>query len=61
MHSLNHSDLANATAAEHRARALEARRRSDRHHPPPVRGAAAALAARLAIRLDHEAATRAIA
>ena len=61
MHSLNHLDLATATAAERRERAVHARRRSDRHHPPPLLGAAASLVARVAIRLDREAARRAIA
>ncbi len=59
MHSLNHSTLATATAAERRERAAHTRQRPTRRHPPPVRGLAAALTARLAIRLDHEAAPRA--
>ncbi len=62
MHSMNHSALAHATAAEHRERALRVRQRAvGRAHPPPLRGVAAALTARLAVRIDREAARRAIA
>ncbi len=61
MHSLNHPALAHATAAEHRERAIQAGRPGKRQHPPPLRGLAAALTVRLALRLDREAARRAIA
>ncbi len=61
MHSLNHDALAIATATERRHRAVPVPRAHVRRHPPPVRGAMAAVTARLAIRLDREAARRAIA
>ena len=60
MHSLNHSTLANATAAERLERASSAQPRTRRRHPPPMRRALASLTARVAIRLDSEAARRAI-
>ena len=60
MHSLNHSAFVDATAAaraEHRpfARSVASGRR-----PPPLRRGMAALIVRLAVRLDSEAARRAI-
>ena len=61
MHSLNHTAFVSATAAERQVRAARQRRNSAREHPPPMRRVAAALTARVAIRLDPETARRAIA
>ncbi len=59
---MNHSALADATAAVHRERGPRSRQQAvGRRHPPPLRGSIAALTARLAVRLDREAARRAIA
>jgi hypothetical protein len=60
VHSLNHIDYAHAVAAERTERGPRAEVRSGRHRPPPVR-AAARLAARVALRLDADAARRAVA
>lgn len=61
MHSLNHAQLARATAAEHVQRARRAERVARRLRPPPLlRSRVAHVAARLASRLDAETARRAI-
>ena len=60
MHSLNHSAFVDATAAARAERRPPARRSVGGKHPPPVRGGLAALIVRLAVRLDAEAARRAI-
>jgi hypothetical protein len=61
MHSLNHPAYGRAVTAE-RARASARRRRGARsQHPPPARSRAAFAVARLARRLDHAAARRAVA
>jgi hypothetical protein len=61
MHSLVHLSVARADAAERVRRASRAERPVVRHRPPPLRGRAAANAARLARRLDSESARRAVA
>jgi hypothetical protein len=61
MHSLNHPAYADAVAAERLRAAKRAHRGGGRHRPPPLRGRAAYVAARLARRLDGESARRAVA
>jgi len=61
MHSTMHHEMARATAADRvrpTSRAVLPRRRV---HPPPIRGRAAYIAARLAGKLDTEQARRALA
>ncbi len=60
MHSLNHSAFVDATAAARAGRRPLVRRPVGGKRPPPVRRGMAALIVRLAVRLDPEAARRAI-
>jgi hypothetical protein len=61
MHTLLHSDLARTIAADRVDRAPRAALPPRRPQPPPLRRRAAHVTARLARRLDHESARRAIA
>jgi hypothetical protein len=61
MHSNLHQELYRATAADRVRRAPRAVVPLRRHHPPPIRGRAAYVAARLARRIDRESARRAVA
>jgi hypothetical protein len=61
MHSLNHVALGQAVAAERVRPAPRAVRAQQRHRPPPVRSRAAHVAARVARRLDAEAARNVVA
>ena len=60
MHSTLHHELYRAEAADRVRRANRAVVPLRRRHPPPVRGRAAYVAARLARRLDPESARKAI-
>jgi hypothetical protein len=60
MHSLNHLHLVDFEAAD-RVRRAPRIREVHPHRPPPIRGRAAFVAARLARRLDSESARRAVA
>jgi hypothetical protein len=60
MHSVLHYELYRAEAADRVRRAHRAVVPLRRRHPPPVRGRAAYVAARLAHRLDAESARKAI-
>jgi len=61
MHSLIHPAYARSVAAE-RVEAASRRARAARlQHPPPVRSRAAYAAARIASRLDHATARKAVA
>jgi hypothetical protein len=60
MHSLNHPALAHAIAADRIASVPRGVARPRRHRPPPVRGHVAYIVARVAGRLDHESARRAV-
>jgi hypothetical protein len=61
MHSQLHIDLARELAADRVREAPGVVIPVRRRHPPPVRGRAAYVAARLARRLDSESAKRAVA
>jgi hypothetical protein len=61
MHSGLHYELYRAEAADRVRRAHRAVHPLRRQHPPPIRGRAAYVAARLASRLDRESAKRAVA
>ena len=61
MHSLNQSALGNVVAAERVRPVPRAVRAKQRHRPPPVRSRAASMAARVARRLDAEAARNVVA
>ena len=61
MHSTLHQELYRAEAADRVRRARRAEVPLRRKHPPPVRGRVAYVAARLARRLDPEAAKKAVA
>jgi hypothetical protein len=61
MHSNLHDQLYRAEAADRVRRARRAVVPIRRRHPPPVRGRAAYVAARIARRLDSESAKRAVA
>jgi hypothetical protein len=61
MHSLNQSALGHVIAAERADSASRAERAARRHRPPPMRARAALVAARVAHRLDADAARRAVA
>jgi hypothetical protein len=61
MHSLLHDQLYRATAADRVRDAQRAVTPVRRRHPPPIRGRAAYVAARLARRLDTESARKAVA
>jgi hypothetical protein len=61
MHSLNHPEYGHAVQAERVAAARKLARSPRSQHGPPVRSRAAYLAARLAQRLDPQAARRAVA
>jgi hypothetical protein len=61
MHSLNQVVLANVLAADRVRPVPRAERAKQRHRPPPVRSRAALLVARVARRLDAEAARNAVA
>ena len=61
MHSDLHQDLYRAEAAHRVRRAPRAVVPLRRQHPPPIRGRAAYVAARLARRLDPESARKAVA
>ena len=61
MHSLNHSDLAHAIAADRIGSVARGVARPRRHRPPPVRRHVAYVVARIADRLDSESARRAVA
>jgi hypothetical protein len=61
MHSLNQIVLANVLAADRVRSVPRAERAQQRHRPPPVRSRAALLVARVARRLDAEAARNAVA
>jgi hypothetical protein len=60
MHSNLHYELYRAETADRVRRAHRAVRPLRRQHPPPLRGRAAYVAARLATRLDPESARKAI-
>ena len=61
MHSLINIAYANAVAADRAARVPRGIARSRRHRPPPVRRHVAYAVARVAGRLDGDAARRAVA
>jgi hypothetical protein len=61
MQSLSHVVYAQVVAAERARSVPRAERAKQRHRPPPVRGRAASLAARLARRLDAEVARDVVA
>jgi hypothetical protein len=61
MHSLNQSALGYVVAAERVRPVPRAVRAKQRHRPPPVRSRAAHVAARVARRLDAEAARNVVA
>ncbi len=61
MHSLILVEYARADAAERRRVAHGRRLRPHRSEPPPIRRRVAHVAARVASRLDHDAARRAVA
>ena len=61
MHSLNHNAYAHAVVADRIQVAARGVARPRRHKPPPVRGHLAYAVARVAGRLDHESARRAVA
>jgi hypothetical protein len=61
MHSTLHDALYRAEAADRVRRAPRAVVPLRRQHPPPIRGRAAYVAARLARRLDSESARKAVA
>jgi hypothetical protein len=61
MHSLNQSVLSHAVAAERARPVPRAVRAQQRHRPPPVRSRAAHVVARVARRLDAEAARNVVA
>lgn len=61
MHSLLHDELYRANAADRVRRAPRVEIPVRRKHPPPIRGRAAYVAARLARRLDSESARKAVA
>jgi hypothetical protein len=60
MHSLIGHEYTRATAAERRRRAAERPPGRPRSQPPPLRRGAAIAVARLAVRLDADAARRAV-
>jgi hypothetical protein len=61
VHSLNHVAYGNAVAADRLRAVPRGIARPRRHRPPPIRGHVAYAVARLAGRLDDDAARRAIA
>jgi hypothetical protein len=61
MHSNLHYELYRAEAADRVRRAHRVAVPLRRHHPPPIRGRAAHVVARLAHRLDSESARKAVA
>jgi hypothetical protein len=61
MHSLNHSALGHAVAAERADTGSRQGRPHPSLHPPPMRSRLAYRAARMARRLDSAAARRAVA
>jgi hypothetical protein len=61
MHSINHAALAQVVAADRVRAVSRAERAQQRHRPPPVRRRAALVAARVARRLDAEAARNVVA
>jgi len=61
MHSLSHTDYANAVVADRLRAVPRGVARTRRHRPPPVRGHVAYVVARVAGRLDAESARRAVA
>jgi hypothetical protein len=61
MHSLNQSVLGHVVAAERVRPVPRAVHAKQRHRPPPVRSRAAHVAARVARRLDAEAARNVVA
>jgi hypothetical protein len=61
MHSLNAIALAQVVAADRARSVSRADRAKQRHRPPPVRRRAAHVAARVARRLDAEAARNVVA
>ena len=61
MHSLSHTDYANAVVADRLRAVPRGVARPRRHGPPPVRGHVAYVVARVAGRLDSESARRALA
>ena len=61
MHSLNHTAYAHAHAADRLRAVPRGVARPRRHRPPPIRGHMAYAVARVAGRLDHESARRAVA
>ena len=61
MHSLNHAALGHVVAADRVRPVPRAVRAKQRHRPPPVRSRAAPGAARVARRLDAEAARNVVA
>lgn len=61
MHSLNHAALGHVVAADRVRPVPRAVRAKQRHRPPPVRSRAAYVAARVARRLDAEAARNVVA
>jgi hypothetical protein len=60
MHSLNHAALGHVIAAERVRSGRRAEGAAQRHRPPPIRVRAALVAARVACRLDADAARRAV-
>jgi hypothetical protein len=61
MHSQLSNELARVLAADRLRPATSVAVPVRRHHPPPIRGRAAYVAARLASRLDSESARKAVA
>jgi hypothetical protein len=61
MHSLNHAALGQVVAADRVRSHHRAERAKQRHRPPPVRSRAAHVVARVARRLDAEAARNVVA
>ena len=61
MHSLSHTDYANAVVADRLRAVPRGVARPRRHRPPPVRRHVAYVVARVAGRLDSESARRAVA
>ena len=61
MHSLNHAALSQAVAADRVRSVPRTVRAKQRHRPPPVRSRAASVVARVARRLDAEAARNVVA
>jgi hypothetical protein len=61
MHSLNQSALGTVVAADRVRPVPRAVRAKQRHRPPPVRSRAAHMAARVARRLDADAARNVVA